>query len=213
MSRRLKDYYGLLSVARNATQSDIKKAYVKLAKLYHPDLHDNNDPKFTSKQEMFKEITEAYSILNNPRKRSVYNTELYEVEKATNLRDGSSVPLEPKLYEMSAEEKEALGKQIKKIRFRKVRRLFIIVLALFVIGWYAKFKYIFLRMYNRDIGNKVIFKDKEGVDAEVISEVNRRFSAELARVREEREKQGILRQPTKKMGTAATANTNTVEKE
>ncbi|KAG2386297.1 hypothetical protein C9374_002743 [Naegleria lovaniensis] len=87
-ARKLKDYYAILKVARNATQADIKKAYVQLAKIYHPDLLESSDPKKAFKEATFKEITEAYSILNNPRRRSEYNMEIYENDKtASNNRD------------------------------------------------------------------------------------------------------------------------------
>ncbi|KAF0977535.1 hypothetical protein FDP41_003527 [Naegleria fowleri] len=209
-ARKFKDYYSILKVARNATQADIKKAYVQLAKIYHPDLLESSDPKKAFKEATFKEITEAYSVLNNPRRRSEYNLEIYELEKekAANHSDIDGMarpPPDPITYELSEEEKQALGIQLKKIRNRKIRRLFIIVLVLFGIGWYFKLKYIFLRMYNRDINNKVIFKDKEGVDSEMIEEVNKKFVQELQRVREEREKMNIMRHPTKKMTTTTSS--------
>src|SRR6056297_3754688 len=64
-----KDYYELLGVDRDADQKDIKKAYRKLAKKYHPDM--NQDGKDTS--EKFKEISEAYEILSDPDKRARYD--------------------------------------------------------------------------------------------------------------------------------------------
>lgn len=63
-----KDYYELLGVPRNATQEDIKRAYRKLARKYHPDF--NKDP---SAQERFKEINEAYQVLSDPEKRKLYD--------------------------------------------------------------------------------------------------------------------------------------------
>ncbi|MFW6273866.1 MAG: molecular chaperone DnaJ [Halanaerobium sp.] len=64
-----KDYYELLGVDRDADQKEIKKAYRKLAKKYHPDM--NQDGKDTS--EKFKEISEAYEILSDPDKRARYD--------------------------------------------------------------------------------------------------------------------------------------------
>jgi len=64
-----KDYYKMLGVSKNATEDDIKKAYRKLAKQYHPDANKNN-PEATEK---FKEIGEAYEVLKNPEKRSRYD--------------------------------------------------------------------------------------------------------------------------------------------
>jgi molecular chaperone DnaJ len=62
------DFYGLLGVSRNATEVDIKKAYRKLAMELHPDR--NPAPEAEAR---FKEITEAYEVLRDPQKRSVYD--------------------------------------------------------------------------------------------------------------------------------------------
>ena len=64
-----KDYYETLGVSKSASQDDIKSAYRKLAKLYHPDLHPN-DPDCAQK---FKEINEAYEVLGDSNKRSNYD--------------------------------------------------------------------------------------------------------------------------------------------
>ena len=64
-----KDYYDTLGVSKSASQDDIKSAYRKLAKLYHPDLHPN-DPECAQK---FKEINEAYEVLGDSNKRSNYD--------------------------------------------------------------------------------------------------------------------------------------------
>ena len=63
-----RDYYGILGVARNASADEIKRAYRKLARQYHPDV--NPDPET---QERFKEITQAYEVLSDPKKREVYD--------------------------------------------------------------------------------------------------------------------------------------------
>ena len=64
-----KDYYKILGVEKGASQDEIKSAYRKLAKLYHPDLHPN-DKEAASK---FKEVNEAYEVLGDPNKRANYD--------------------------------------------------------------------------------------------------------------------------------------------
>ncbi|MFW5947026.1 MAG: molecular chaperone DnaJ [Gemmatimonadota bacterium] len=64
-----KDYYQILGVSEKADASEIKKAYRKLAKQYHPDANAN-DPKAA---ERFKEVGEAYAVLSDPEKRKQYD--------------------------------------------------------------------------------------------------------------------------------------------
>ncbi len=64
-----KDYYKILGVSREASNDDIKKAYRKLAKQYHPDIN-----KEAGAEEKYKEINEAYEVLKDPDKRKKYDT-------------------------------------------------------------------------------------------------------------------------------------------
>lgn len=64
-----RDYYEVLGVDRSADSAEIKKAYRKLAKKYHPDTNNNN-PKA---EKLFKEVTEAYSVLSDPEKKKMYD--------------------------------------------------------------------------------------------------------------------------------------------
>lgn len=64
-----KDYYKTLGVERNAGEDDIRKAYRKLAMQYHPDRNPNDK----QAEERFKEINEAYQVLNDPTKRAHYD--------------------------------------------------------------------------------------------------------------------------------------------
>lgn len=63
-----KDYYKILNVAKDASADDIKKAYRKLAREYHPDVSDKPDA-----EEKLKEINEAYEVLKDPDKRHEYD--------------------------------------------------------------------------------------------------------------------------------------------
>ena len=67
----MKDYYKTLNVQKTATEKEIKKAYRKLAKKYHPDVYKGNRK---DAEEKFKEISEAYEVLSNKEKRQKYNS-------------------------------------------------------------------------------------------------------------------------------------------
>ena len=62
----MKDPYIILGVNKSSSANDIKKAYRKLAKEYHPDKADGNE-------ERFKEIADAYETLGNPQKKDQYD--------------------------------------------------------------------------------------------------------------------------------------------
>lgn len=64
-----RDYYDLLGVSPAASQQEIRKAFYRLALKHHPD----RNPHDTASEERFKEVAEAYGILNNPEKRNAYD--------------------------------------------------------------------------------------------------------------------------------------------
>lgn len=74
-----KDYYAVMGVARDATQDEIKRAYRKLARKYHPDVS-----KASNAEARFKEIGEAYEVLKDPEKRVAYD------QLGSGYRDGQS---------------------------------------------------------------------------------------------------------------------------
>ncbi len=67
-----KDYYKTLEVSKDATQDEIKRAFRKLAKKYHPDAQQTPEDKKNA-EEKFKEINEAYSVLSDEKKRAQYD--------------------------------------------------------------------------------------------------------------------------------------------
>lgn len=69
MAQQKRDYYEVLGVTKGASEDEIKKAFRKLAKQYHPDLH----PGDKDCEEKFKEVNEAYEVLSDPDKKSRYD--------------------------------------------------------------------------------------------------------------------------------------------
>ncbi len=67
-SMKFKDYYEVLGISKTATDEDIKFAYRKLARKYHPDVSKEADA-----EELFKEVGEAYAVLKDPEKRAAYD--------------------------------------------------------------------------------------------------------------------------------------------
>lgn len=69
------DYYKILGIDKQATEKDIKKAYRKLALVWHPDRHANStDDEKVQAEKKFKEIGEAYAILSDPEKRQRFDS-------------------------------------------------------------------------------------------------------------------------------------------
>lgn len=69
MTTQVKDYYKILGVKKDSSSDDIKKAFRKLARKYHPDLNPGNN----AAEEKFKEANEAYAVLSDPKKREEYD--------------------------------------------------------------------------------------------------------------------------------------------
>ncbi|NXE91484.1 DNJB8 protein, partial [Menura novaehollandiae] len=79
------DYYKVLGLQKSASQDDIKKSYHKLALRWHP---DKNPRKKKEAEKRFKEIVEAYEVLSDPQKRSLYDK---SVEESRDHRERATV--------------------------------------------------------------------------------------------------------------------------
>src|SRR5213080_891243 len=69
MATQTKDYYAILGVKKTATADEVRKAFRKLARKYHPNVNPNNK----TAEEKFKAISEANDVLSDPKKRKIFD--------------------------------------------------------------------------------------------------------------------------------------------
>ncbi len=83
-----RDYYEVLGVSKEASETEIKKSYRRLARSHHPDANPND----TGAEERFKELTEAYEVLSNAEARRAYDTYGHQVPRGGNGYPGGGDP-------------------------------------------------------------------------------------------------------------------------
>ncbi|KAL0718608.1 hypothetical protein Bca4012_067931 [Brassica carinata] len=88
------NYYNVLGIRRDASVSDIRTAYRKLAMKWHPDRYARNPGVAGEAKRRFQQIQEAYSVLNDENKRSMYDAGLYDPHED----DDDNMPFPPHVY-------------------------------------------------------------------------------------------------------------------
>ena len=72
-SARKRDYYAILGIDKNADEKEIKRAYKKMAMKYHPDRNSESEESKKMAEKKFIDVNDAYSVLSDPKKRSMYD--------------------------------------------------------------------------------------------------------------------------------------------
>ena len=97
-TRIIPDYYKRLEVAPSATREQIKSAYHRLVRLYHPDLNKQ------AQDTLIKQLNEAYAILSNPVKRAAYDKLRLEEQRAAKIADAIREQREQQKREVAKQE-------------------------------------------------------------------------------------------------------------
>lgn len=105
-----KNYYDILEINKNASPEIVKKAYITLAKKYHPDLQENEQKK--DSEEKLKLINEAYEVLSDEEKRKQYDAELLNNEPNTNELINENINLKNELNKLKQTPKNDFNGEI-----------------------------------------------------------------------------------------------------
>ena len=100
------DYYKILGVDKNIPQNDVRAAYRKRAKQFHPDLHPN-DPKAKAK---FQALNEAYDVISDPDKRAKYDKYGEQWKNAAAYEQAGGAEASEALAELEAQQEEILSR-------------------------------------------------------------------------------------------------------
>lgn len=103
----MKDWYHILQISENATEEAVKNAYRKLAKKYHPDAHAGD----RECERRFQEISEAYSILSDSKKRRAYDEERRRTPQSRNAQKAST---ENRMHKAEAVDFQNISKSFEK---------------------------------------------------------------------------------------------------
>ncbi len=107
----MKDYYAILGLERGASSREIKRAYKKSARKWHPDLR----PEHHACRTRMQEINEAYEVLSDPEKKKVYDRQTGENRLADGGEDGlHPTPFEDPFLSYFFKVKERLGRKTEK---------------------------------------------------------------------------------------------------
>ena len=143
------DYYKILNIPHQADESQIKQAYRKLAKRYHPDLNPDNP----EAEARFKDIVEAYETLGDPAKRRKYDANM--------IQASATMGTEPKAQKAARSEGAAQG-----VNFGNFTRDIIMTSPVLMVSEEAmevillydrNMLYFFVVLFDADGGKEVIF--------------------------------------------------------
>jgi hypothetical protein len=161
-----KDYYAILEISRNASAKEIKQAYRRLARRYHPDLHPGD--KFD--EDMFKAVNEAYEVLSDPVKRREYDRLQDELSSSSEYYYPSQPDVQVKETRKKriGEYPDAFFGWIKQIEPKKIAPLVVLLLLM-----------IFIPLICDSISKAITERDATGRDIDCLIIDNTTFQEEV----------------------------------